>query len=155
MDAKVLYWGAAVVNFAVLTSFALSGVRQARRGEMARHRKSMLIAASLVAGFLISYALKVTFLGREQLDTWPARDVNILRFHELCVLAMMLGGGLGLYRSRALKRSRRFTFDANDPAPDPRGLKQHRLAGRTAVVGAILGLLSACFVWLGMYARAV
>ena len=36
MDAKVIYWAAAVVNFVALTAFAVAGVRQAGRGELAR-----------------------------------------------------------------------------------------------------------------------
>jgi len=153
MDPKALYWALAVVNFGALTVIAITGVRQAQHGELARHRRSMITAAVLVGVFLVSYVLKINFLGREALGTWPARDVWILRFHELCVLAMILGGGVAFFRSRALRRSRRFTFDASDPQPESRDLNQHRLAGRIAVGGAVFGVLSAALVWLGMWSR--
>lgn len=154
MDAKVIYWGAAVVNFAALTTIAIAGVRQAKRGEYARHRRSMLVAAGLVAGFLVSYVLKLALLGREAVSTWSARDVWTLRLHETCVLAMLLGGVLAFRHGRALQRSRRFTRDPADPQPAASDVSRHRLAGRVALAGALLGLFSAVFVWLGMWSRS-
>jgi uncharacterized membrane protein YozB (DUF420 family) len=154
MDAKVIYWAAAVINFAALTATAIAGVRHAKRGEFARHRRSMLIATGLVAAFLVSYVLKLALLGRETIETWSPRDVWTLRLHETCVLAMLVGGGIALARSRALRRSRRFTRDPGDPQPEPGDLRQHRLAGRIAVTGAVLGLLSAGWVWMGMWSRS-
>jgi len=154
MDAKVIYWGAAVVNFAALTAIAVAGVRQAKRGDFVRHRRSMIGAASLVGAFLVSYALKLALLGREAVSTWSARDVWTLRLHETCVLAMLVGGALAFRHGRRLGRSRRFTRDAADPQPAPTDVSRHRLAGRVALSGAVLGLVLAGGVWLGMWSRS-
>jgi len=154
MDAKLWFWCAAVVNFVALTGFAVSGVRQIKRGEVARHRRSMLVAASLVLLFVVSYVFKVAVLGRENMAVWAMRDVWMLRFHELCVLAMLVGGVVSLVLGARIKNTRRFTFDMGDPAANAQDMSRHRVAGRIAVVGAVLGVISAAFVWLGMLARA-
>jgi uncharacterized membrane protein YozB (DUF420 family) len=154
MDAKVLYWSGALVNMLLISGLALHGVRCARRGELARHARAMRAAALLVGLFLVSYGLKLAFLGREALDTWSAGALWMLRFHEFCVLAMVLAGGLALTLGRRLRRSRSFTHAPADP-PAPPGLPgRHRLAGRMALAGAILGVASAALVLGGMYARA-
>jgi uncharacterized membrane protein YozB (DUF420 family) len=154
MDAKVIYWGAAVLNFVALTGFAIAGARQIRRGERARHRRSMRTAAGLVAAFLLSYVLKVMLLGREQMHLWSQTELWTLRFHELCVLAMLLGGGVALFLGRRLERTRLFTVSPADPAADASDVHRHRIAGRIAIGGAVLGVLSAALVWLGMLGRA-
>ncbi len=154
MTASEWFWGGALLNMAVLTGFAVRGVRQARRGEITRHRRSMLVAASLVGAFLGAYILKVVLVGREDFGLWSAADVSVLRFHEACVLAMLVAGGLALERARRMRRSRQVTRDpADPPAPLP-VVRRHRIAGRVALVGALLGLVSACFVWAGMLGRA-
>jgi uncharacterized membrane protein YozB (DUF420 family) len=154
MDAKVLYWSGALLNMLLISGLALYGVRCARRGELARHARAMRAAALLVGLFLISYVLKLAFLGREALDTWSPAALWMLRFHELCVLAMVVAGGAALALGRRLRRSRSFTRAPGDP-PAPPGLPgRHRLAGRTALAGAILGVASAAAVLGGMYARA-
>ncbi len=154
MDAKVIFWGAAVLNFAALTGFAVAGIQQIRRGERARHRRSMLIAASLVGVFLVAYVVKLATLGREDLDTWSSAAVWTLRFHELCVLAMLIGGGTALVLGGRIKKSRLFATTPDAPAPSPSDLHRHRIAGRVALAGAVLGVVSAGFVWLGMLSRS-
>lgn len=154
MDPKVVYWTAAFLNMAVLTGFALSGVRSIRRGDTARHRRAMTIAALLVVAFLVSYPLKLVWLGREDRAVWSALSVGVLRFHELCVLVMSIAGALALWRGRRLARTRAVLDTPDAPAADARSLAAHRRVGRIAVVGAVLGLLSAGFVLAGMYARA-
>jgi len=154
MDAKVVYWSGALLNMLLISGLAVHGVRCAKRGELVRHARAMRGAALLVGLFLISYALKLAFLGREALDTWSPAALWTLRFHELCVLAMVLAGGIALGLGRRLRRSRSFTHVPTDP-PAPAGLPgRHRLAGRTALAGAILGVASAAVVLGGMYARA-
>ena len=152
MDPKVVYWGAAVANFAVLTGFAVAGVRQIKRGERERHRRSMRVAASLVVVFLVSYVLKLAFLGREDRSSWSTFDVWTLGFHELCVLAMLVGGGTALVLGRRLEGTKLFSADGDAPAKSD--LARHGVAGRVATIGAVLGLLSAGVVWLGMLGRA-
>ncbi|MCH2186106.1 DUF420 domain-containing protein, partial [Myxococcota bacterium] len=100
MDAKVAYWTAAFINLGVLTAFAGVGALRARRGEIARHRRAVTIAAALVVGFLISYPFKLWFLGRENLELWGTGAVWILRAHEFCVLVMLSAGTAAIIRGR-------------------------------------------------------
>lgn len=154
MDPKLLFWSAALVNLGVLCGFGLFGVRYARRGEIARHRRSMKIASLLVLAFLGAYVLKVAFLGREDQSVWSALDVWVLRIHELFVLVMLGGGAFAWTRGRKLLGTRVVTRDPADPMPDPKLVRSHRIAGRTAVIGAVLGFLMAIGVIAGMVARA-
>ena len=154
LDPKVLYWTGAFVNLLVIAGLAVRGVRLARSGDYVRHARSMRAAAVLVGLFLVSYGLKLRFLGREDLAEWGQGAVGVLRFHELCVLAMLIGGTVALVASRRLRRTAVFTRTAGDPIAPPALAKRHRLAGRSAVVGAILGATTAALVLAGMYVRA-
>jgi uncharacterized membrane protein YozB (DUF420 family) len=102
----------------------------------------MGVAASLVGLFLASYVVKLFALGREQLELWDPRYVNTLRFHETCVAVMVLAG------ARALWLGAKTGFD------DPARARSHRIAGRTALVSALLGFASASYVLFGMFERA-
>jgi putative membrane protein len=153
MDPKVIYWTGALVNMGLLTGFAIAGVRQVRRGQVRRHRRSMTIAASLVVLFIASYAVKLALLGREDLGTWSAAARHTLRFHELCVLAMVLSGVTALVLARRLRATRLVSEAPDAPLPDPATHRRHKRAGRVAVIGAVLGFASAMLVLAGMYAR--
>jgi uncharacterized membrane protein YozB (DUF420 family) len=141
-DPKLAYWTVALANMLAIAALALLAVRHVRRREIAAHRRLMLGAASLVALFLVSYVAKVTVLGREQLELWDSRFVWTLRFHESCVAMMVLAG------SRALWLGARTGFS------DATRARSHRRAGRTALVSALLGVVSAGYVLLGMYERS-
>jgi uncharacterized membrane protein YozB (DUF420 family) len=141
-DPKLLFWTAALVNMLAIVVLATVGVRRARRREIAGHRRLMLAASGLVGLFLLAYVLKVAALGREALELWEPHFVWALRFHETCVLGMVVGGG------RALWLGERSGFR------DPARARAHRLAGRTAAVSALLGVASAAYVLVGMYLRA-
>lgn len=153
MDARVLYWTGALLDLLLVALFAVNGVRQIRRGEVGRHRVSMGIAGALVLAFLVSYLLKLEFLGREDLAAWARIDVWVLRVHETCVAAMLLGGvaagGLG-FRMRG---SRTVTGDPAAPQAVASLRRWHRRAGWTAVVGALTGFVTAGYVLVGMYLR--
>jgi uncharacterized membrane protein YozB (DUF420 family) len=153
VDAKTWFWTGALANMAVMAGFVVAGVRQARRGDVARHRRSMLVASALVLVFIGSYLLKLAWLGREDFSTWSAVAINVLRFHESSVLVMLLGGAFALFRAYRMRASRQVTGHPESRPVDPRVLRGHRIAGRIAVAGAVLGLVSACFVWLGMIQR--
>ncbi len=153
MDPKLLFWAAALVNLAVLCGFGLFGVRYARRGEIARHRRNMKIASLLILAFLASYVLKVAFLGREDQSVWSLVDVWVLRIHELFVVGMLVAGGIAWMQARRLLGTKIVTREPTDPAPDPKVARTHRLAGRTAVVCAVLGFVMAIGVFAGMAAR--
>jgi len=151
MDPKIAYWTGALVNLAVLTGLALSGLAAIRRGDLALHRRRMLMAAGLVAAFLVSYPLKLAWLGREHLEAWGAASVRVLRFHEMCVLVMVTAGAFAVRRGLMLARERaQEGEEGSRPESDSRS---HRIAGRCALVGGLLGLVSSAFVLAGMYAR--
>jgi len=154
MDPKLLYWTAALINLAVLCGFALTGVRYARRGEIARHQRAMKIASVLVVGFLVSYVIKLMVLGREDMSVWSSADVWVLRIHEIFVLQMVVAGIVAWIKSRKLLGTRLVSHDPSDPMPDARDVRVHRLAGRTSVLSAVLGFVLAIGVLIGMIGRA-
>jgi uncharacterized membrane protein YozB (DUF420 family) len=153
MDPKVIYWSGAFANMALITVLALRGVGQVRRGEVRSHRRSMLSCIALVVAFLVSYVLKVAYLGREELDQWSAFYVNTLRFHETCVLAMTIAGGIALHRARAMRGTRNRTRNAADPHAPVATTRLHRRAGRVGIASLVFALASAGVVLFGMYAR--
>lgn len=153
MDAKVLYWTAAFANFGLITALAIRGVGQIRRGEVARHRRSMLTCAALVGAFLVSYGLKLAFLGRENLAVWSAFHINNLRFHETCVLLMLIAGVVAVTRARKMRDTRSVTRDPASPPAAASTVRWHHRAGWVGVGSAVLGLVTAGVVLLGMYSR--
>ncbi len=155
MEAKLAYWTAATLNMAMLLVFAGSGIRRVRNSEVARHRRRMLTSVALVLGFIVSYALKLVALGREDLSVWSDAAVWTLRFHELCIFTMLVSGGLALRRGLALARTRALSESEDAPEPLAKDLKGHGKVGRIAIFAASLGFLSACGVLLSMYGRAL
>lgn len=154
MDPKLFFWTWALANLGVLCGTALFGVRYARRGEIARHKRAMKIASLLVVAFVGSYVLKLHFLGREELSVWSTLDVWVLRIHELFVLQMLIGGSIAWIQARKLVKTQLVTHDPNDPAPDAQTVRVHRLAGRTSIVGSVCAFLCAIQILAGMYGRA-
>ena len=154
MDPKLFFWTLAFADLGALCAVALLGIRYARRGEIARHKRAMKIATLLVVVFLLSYLLKLQLLGREDMSVWSQLDVWILRIHELFVMQMMIAGSVAWIQARKLVATQLVTHDPNDPVPDSETVRIHRLAGRTAVVGAVLAFLMAIGVLERMYARS-
>ncbi|MGH2899687.1 MAG: DUF420 domain-containing protein, partial [Solirubrobacteraceae bacterium] len=101
----------------------------------------MLTAAALVGLFLVAYLAKVGMLGREQLELWERRYVWTLRFHETCVAVMVIAGARAIW------------LGAREGFRDAARARSHRRAGWTAVVSAVLGVMSAGYVLLGMFER--
>lgn len=153
MDAKFLFWSAALLNMAAMFGLLCNGVRQVRRGNVQAHRRSMIGATSLVVAFLLAYLLKATLLGKEDFALWSRPDVWNLRFHETCVLLMLLAGAIALTRARRLRGTQNVTRDRDDPMAPERHVRSHTRAGWTAVSVAALGLLTAAIVLTGMYGR--
>ncbi len=155
IDARVWYWTGAWLNMLAVVLLASAGIREVRRREIARHRRRMLSAMVLVLAFLVSYAIKLLVLGREQLELWSPAYVAALRFHELCVAAMVIGGLTALWLATRL----RLIEAANGsrgryPAEKIESrLRLHRRAGRTAYWSALLGLVLAAVVLFGMFTR--
>jgi len=154
MDPKLLYWTGALANLGIIAVCGARGVRAIRRGEVRTHRRMMLVATALVAVFLVSYLVKVAFLGREERGAWTALDHAILYTHELCIAAMLLAGGYALFR--ALRFQRRLGPDLAVPpgADSLPGRAHHRRAGKIAVRSGLLAFLTAIGVWAGMLLRA-
>ena len=150
MDPGLLYWTGAWINMGVLVVCLLSGIRHIRRGAIGVHRKRMLTASGLVVLFLASYACKLIWIGREDLGLWAPSFVWVLRFHELCVLSMVVSGSIALTLAHRAGLA---------TAPSPPGATaelqrhRHRRAGWAAAVSATLGVLSAAYVLLGMAQR--
>ncbi|HXZ84726.1 MAG TPA: DUF420 domain-containing protein [Myxococcota bacterium] len=150
VDAKVVYWTAALANMLTALGCAVAGVRRIRRGEVAAHQRAMKTAALLVVLFLISYLLKVEALGREQLELWEPRFVAVLRMHESFVAAMVIAGTLALALASGLGLVR---IGRAVPAQRTLGARAHRVAGWTALASCALGVATAAYVLYGMYAR--
>lgn len=153
MNPGLVFWTVALVNLGIVCALAVLGVRCARRGEIARHRRAMRLAAWLVVAFLLAYVLKVVTIGREDMSRWSSFDLWVLRVHELFVLVMLIAGGIAWVQSRRLVATRSVTRDARDPEADPNVLRRHKRAGWTAVLSAIAGFAFAGLVLAGMFAR--
>ncbi|MGH0029115.1 MAG: DUF420 domain-containing protein [Myxococcota bacterium] len=152
MDPKLAYWTGALLNLGVITLCVVLGVRAIRRGQVRRHRNLMLTSAALVGLFLASYAVKVMVLGKEDRSLWTSLDYAVLYVHELCIAAMLLAGGLAIFRAWRFRS--RLGPDGTLPAEPLPGGPSHRRAGRVAVVGVVLGFVTAGGVLFGMFARA-
>jgi len=152
LEAKLAYWTVALLNLALAVAFVAMGVRRVRRGNVAGHRRAMISSSALVALFLVSYAFKVIFLGREDRTVWSDSALTVLYIHEACIAVMVVAGGV------AVSRARRFgnleILAASTPDSRTRGRRTHRIAGRVAAVASVLALLTAAGVLAGMYARA-
>jgi len=153
VDAKLLFWTGALLNMGAVVGLGAHAIRLVRRGEVQRHRRAMLGASVLVVGFVVAYILKVAFLGGEDLDTWSSAARGVLYFHETCVAAMLVGGAIAGQRAWKFRNTRRVTREAAHP-PAPAGVfRLHRIAGRAALIAAVLGVLSATVMLGGMYSR--
>lgn len=155
MDPHLAFWTAALVDLLAVVTLIAFGVRSIRRGQLSRHRRCMRAAAVLVACFLAGYLVKLHQLGRERLSEWSEPAVAILRIHELCVFAMIVGGAGALALSRKMRGERNRLAQLPDaPLASSRVLAGHRRAGWTVAIAAGLGFLTAAIVLEGMYERA-
>jgi uncharacterized membrane protein len=113
----------------------------------------MRIAASLVGLFLVSYAVKLSLLGREDRSVWGTSAMWTLYAHELCIVATLAAGVVAALYARRFGE----VHDGLDPAPEANGRDRriHRIAGRIAVGSSLLALFTAAVVLTGMYSRAL
>jgi len=155
MNGSLAFWTTALIDLLAIAALIAIGVRSIRRGQLARHRRCMKTATALVACFLVVYPIKLLQLGRERLAEWSDHAVAILRLHELCVLAMIVGGATALALSRRMHGDRnRLTRLPDAGLASSRVLTSHRRAGWSAAVAAGLAFLTAAIVLAGMYERA-
>lgn len=153
MDPSLAFWTAAIVDLALVVALATAGVLRIRRGDVAGHRRRMLLAAGGISLFLLAYLGKLASLGREDRSHWHPADFAVFYVHELCIAGMLVGGivaGVCAWRFGPAARA------ARTPAEIPvsRLRDVHRRAGRIAVAAGAGGLATACLLLLGMYARA-
>ncbi len=153
VDARIAFWCGALANMGLIVGIAALGVRQVRRGDVPGHRRSMLTACALVVFFLLSYLVKRALIGGEDLDTWGRAALVNLWVHETTVMGMLIAGGVAFHRGRRLAGTRRVTGSADDPAASPEALRRHRRMGWVSVAASALGLLTACGILAGMFAR--
>ena len=152
MNPKLVYWTVALANLAVIVVCGARGVRAIRRGEVRTHRRMMLVSVALVALFLASYLAKVAWLGKEDRSAWTAFDHAVLGIHELCIAAMLIAGGVALYRALRFQAKLRPSWSI--PAGALPGRAQHRRAGTVAKWSGALAFVTAIGVWAGMLLRA-
>jgi uncharacterized membrane protein YozB (DUF420 family) len=154
MDAKLVYWTAALANLAIIVACGARGIAAVRRGEVRTHRSMMLTATVLVGVFLGSYLLKVFALGKEDKSAWTGLDYAVLYTHELCIAVMLVAGGFALFRAWRFRHALGPDLTIpSDPATAP-GRASHRRAGTLAKWSGLLAFLTACGVWFGMLLRA-
>lgn len=148
MTPRLIFWTYALVVFCGLVACALLAFREIRRGRVDRHRRFMSAAILLVVVFVLSYASKLVVLGREDLSLWSPASVVVLRIHEVLVTLMILAGGIG--RSLARRVPQHVSREqAREMLPNA-----HRWLGRVALLSAVLALLTATVVWVGMLERS-
>jgi uncharacterized membrane protein YozB (DUF420 family) len=152
MNAHLAFWTAALADLGAVALFAVLGVRRAKAGDYAGHKRWMQLSVAGVVLFLVAYLAKVPLLGREDRSLWDSRSLVALYIHETCVLAMMIGGGIALWRTRRFGPDLA-RFDARDAAVVA-NRKRHGAAGRLAVIAALAGFATAAVVLVGMYQRA-
>lgn len=151
MTPKLLFWLYAFLLTCTIMVAATKGIASARRGAYDQHRIWMNRAGSLIVAFVLSYVLKVIFLGKEDLDTWANVYVVILRIHESFIGLMLICGGY----ARLL--ARKFQHTINDhPLNDrwQRMRRRHAILGKISVAAAAAALLTASGLIIGMLQRA-
>jgi len=154
VNPKLVYWTLALANLAVIVACGARGVRAVRRGEVRTHRRMMLVSTALVGLFLVSYLLKVAWLGKEDRTGWTAFDHAILGIHELCITAMLVAGGVALYRALRFQARLRPAWSIPPGRDALPGRDQHRRAGAVAKWSGALAFVTALGVWAGMLLRA-
>jgi uncharacterized membrane protein YozB (DUF420 family) len=150
LDPRLAYWSTAWLLLLATVAVATAALRSAQRGDTAQHRQRMRAAAALVALFVLSYPIKLLWLGREPLASWEPRFVWVLRAHELCIAFMLLGGVTALVLAHRLRLAE--PQHAGGPATAA-GLRLHRRAGWLGFVGALCALATAAYVLYGMFQR--
>jgi len=137
---RLLFWCAALPIMAIAFGRALRGIARVRAGRIDEHRADMRRAVWWVGAFLVAYLVKLVAIGHEDLATWSVARLVALRIHECVVFTMLAAGGV----ARVL--GPRVAAGAAALAPF------HRWAGRAAAMTGMLGLLTAAFVLVQMFA---
>ena len=83
------------------------------------------------------------------------RSTSFVSRHRVLLpaLAVLLAGSAGATLAFRMRKTRMVTRNPEDPPAAESIVRWHRRLGRTAVVSALLGFVSAGFVLAGMYSR--
>lgn len=156
MDPKLLFWTGALANMWLIVAIACSGIAKIRAGDEVTHQRRMLTAASLVVFFVVSYAFKLIFLGREDLDLWQSWSVTLLRIHELFVLCMIVGGVCAGYFIRKVRQLEAHSLEARSVEESSIQVSRvaHAKAGKFTFLSALGAAITATGVWASMVWRA-
>lgn len=159
MDPKLAFWTFSLLELGIAAGCAVGGFLGIRQGKYALHRRLMKSAAAFICLFLVSYLLKLTFLGREDFDRWTQDDLMVLRVHESLMFVVIVCGFVALYLTRRFVRkiglpTADFLGSVDYLTGSRRARRWHRRLGRIAVIASLLGLLTAAMVLRGMYRRA-
>lgn len=150
MTPRTWFWLYAFALTAAIIAVAAIGVRHARKGNYQTHRARMNAVCWMVLVFVLSYVLKVAFLGKEDLDTWETGYVVTLRVHESFIAIMLVCGGY----TRLLAHRFRRSLDATRIQSEFAAMRRrHRLLGRVAIVAAIAAMATATALIVGMMQR--
>ena len=154
MDPNLLFWSGALANLGVIVFCTFTGVQRIRAKDVVGHRRRMITAMALIAGFLVAYLLKVGMMGREDKSAWTTLDFVILYVHEVCVVAMLAGSAVALYRAAKFRAGLGPNLKLPPDENPLEGIERHKRAGKVAVWGSLLGFVTAMGVLAGMFARA-
>lgn len=154
MNPKLVYWTLALANLGVVVACGARGIGAIRRGDVRAHLRMMITASALVGLFLVSYLAKVAVLGKEDRSGWTALDHAVLGIHETCVAAMLVAGGVALFRAWRFSARLRPSWTLPPAADGLPGRAQHRRAGRIAAWAGVFAFVTAIGVWAGMLLRA-
>jgi uncharacterized membrane protein YozB (DUF420 family) len=151
MDPKLLFWTGALANMWLIVAIACSGIAKVRSGDEVAHQRRMLTAASLVVLFVVAYAIKLIFLGREDLDQWQSWSVTLLRVHEFFVLCMIVGGVCAGYFIRKVRQ-----LEVHSPEEISIQVSRvaHAKAGKFTFLSVLGAAITATGVWVSMVLRA-
>lgn len=153
MDGKFLFWSGALVNFGAVCVLALIGVKRIRARDLRGHRRMMLASSALVLAFMVSYVVKLMYLGPEHLRVWDSFSLWSLRIHESWIAVMLVGGSYAGFRAWMFRRGLPTNGLLEDRLSPLASRRHHRVAGWIAVAGSLCAFLTACLVLYGMYLR--
>ena len=155
MDPNLAFWSLALTDLWAVVFFARRAIARVRAGDVAGHKRNLLVSGLLIVGFLASYLGKVGLLGKEDRSEWGAFAYGSLYTHETCIAVMLAVGVLALWRARKFPDALR-TLDDFDPRDREMTAARaaHARVGRVAVTASVLAAATATLILVGMFARA-
>jgi uncharacterized membrane protein YozB (DUF420 family) len=159
MNPNLIFWAGALCDLGLAAVCISAGFLQIRAQNYIWHQRLMRAATVLIVIFLIGYVFKLVFLGKEDFSDWTPNDLLVLYIHESFMFVLILCGAAALYLQRKFVKA----IEHLDAPPagrvefrsgEDRARRWHRWLGRSAVIAALFGLLTAAVVLQGMYRRA-